>query len=231
LLAASQAAAEEFIEHYGASSDRVTVVPLGIDLDRFQPGDAGDLRQQLGLENWPVLLYVGFGTPRKGLEYLAQAMGLLSSDVRLVLIGRWEEVYRDKFYRTLGNARERVREVGFVSDEALPDYYRLADVFVFPTLLEGFGLPLAEALACGTPVVTTRAGAGPEVVGPGGRIVPPRDAMALARAIDELIVNPGVRHQLGDAGRKWVLSRFDQDRMVQETLEVYTRCAGSEGVK
>jgi glycosyltransferase involved in cell wall biosynthesis len=227
LLAASQAAADEFIAHYGVEAGRVTVVPLGIDFSRFRLTDAGDLRRRLGLGNEgdeiSILLYVGFCTPRKGLDYLARAMPLLPSNVLLVLVGRWEQAYRAKFYRALGAAADRVIELGYVPDEELPRYYALADLFVFPTLLEGFGIPLAEALACGTPVVTTNAGSSAQVAGPGGRIVPPRDPVALAGAINELLADAELRRHLGQAGREWILSRFDRGRMIRDNLAVYAR--------
>ena len=225
LLAASQAAADEFATYYSVKAKDVTVVPLGIDLSRFYPRDVTDLRRRLGLEGVPVLLYVGFCTPRKGLDYLAKAMPMLPADVRLLLIGRWETSYRNKFYRALESAQDRVIEVGYVPDKELPRYYALADLFVFPTLLEGFGLPLAEALACGTPIVTTGAGSSPEVVGPGGHIVPPRDPVALAEAINRLLADANLRQRLGESGREWVLSRFDRGRMIQNNLGVYARFA------
>jgi glycosyltransferase involved in cell wall biosynthesis len=222
LLASSRATANEFIAHYGVRPERVTVVPLGIDLDRFQPCDGKDLRAKLGLSDKPVLLYVGFSTPRKGLDYLAQAFSLLSEHVRLLIIGRWEKGYRARFYELLGSSgADRVIEVGYVPDDELPGYYTLADLFVLPTLLEGFGLPIAEALACGTPVVTTEAGSAPEVTGPGGRIVPARDPLALAQAIDELLQDADLRSQLSQRGRDWVLAHFGKERMVDDTLSVY----------
>jgi glycosyltransferase involved in cell wall biosynthesis len=222
ILAGSEATAAEFSTHYRAETERMRVVPLGIDLERFQPMPAATMRRDLDLADEDVaLLYVGFCTPRKGLEHLARAMGLLPSRVKLVLVGRWEAKYRARFYRTLGDAGDRVIECGYVADEALPLYYNLADVFVFPSLLEGFGLPLAESLACGTPVVATLGSASPEVVGPGGRLVPPRDHEALAAAIRELAGDGDLRRRLGDEGREWVLDRFDRRRMVRETVEAY----------
>jgi glycosyltransferase involved in cell wall biosynthesis len=229
LLAASQAAADEFVAHYGVEAERVTVVPLGTDLSRFEPRNAEGLRARLGLKRYRVLLYVGFCTPRKGLDYLAQAMNLLPPDVRLLLVGRWEESYRPKFYRALGTASDRVVELGYVSDEELPEYYALSDLFVFPTLLEGFGLPLVEAMACGTPVVTTSAGSCAEVTGPGGRIVPARDPMALADAIDELLEDADLRRRLGEEGRAWVHSRYSQEQMIRNTMEVYLRFSAQHG--
>jgi len=222
LLAGSVAAADEFTTHYDVDPQRVRVVPLGVDLSRFSRVPAGDLRCHLGLEaDDVVLLYVGFGTPRKGLEHLAQAMQQLPPRVKLVIVGRWEAAYRNKFYQALGDARDRVIERGYVMDDELPHYYSLADIFVFPSLLEGFGLPLAEALACGTPVVSTKVGATSEVVGPGGRLVPPRDPQALAAALCELADDANLRREIGDRGRDWVRKRFDRHRMVRETAEAY----------
>lgn len=222
LLAVSSATADEFATHYGVPRERLRVIPNGIDLERFRPIPAAALRRDLGLGDEDIaLLYVGFCTPRKGLEHLARAMGLLPSRVKLVLVGRWEAEYKARFYRTLGDAGDRVIECGYVADEALPLYYNLADVFVFPSLLEGFGLPLAESLACGTPVVATLGSASPEVVGPGGRLVPSRDPDALAAAIRELAEDRDLRRQLADLGRAWVLERFDRRRMVQQTVEAY----------
>lgn len=223
LIASSHATAHEFMAHYGISSERVTVVPLGIELGRFRRQEADALRRKLGLEGVPVLLHVGFGTPRKGLEYLARAMRLLPPDVRLLMIGHWEEGYRNKFYRLLGLAAGRVRELGYIPDEELPLYYSLADVFVFPTLLEGFGYPICEALACETPVVTSDVGSCAEVLGPGGRAVPPRDPEALARALNELLGDTALRRRLAEEGRAWVEEHFRVERMVRETLEVYKR--------
>lgn len=222
ILAGSEATAGEFVAHYRADPQRVRVVPLGVDLTRFRPSSAHALRRDLGLADGDVvLLYVGFCTPRKGLEHLARAMQSLPPNVKLVVVGRWEAEYRARFDRILGEARGRVIVRGYVADEELPQYYSMADVFVFPSLLEGFGLPLAEALACGTPVVATQGSAVPEVVGPGGRLVPPRDPEALAAALRVLAADASLRRHLGNEGRKWVLGRFDQRRMVRETAEAY----------
>jgi glycosyltransferase involved in cell wall biosynthesis len=167
------------------------------------------------------LLYVGFSTPRKGLEYLAEALKSLPSNVKLVIIGRWETGYRKRFLRALGGAEQRVLEIGYAPDEEMPVYYSLADIFILPSLLEGFGLPLVEAMACGLPVVAAASGSIPEVVGEAGILVPPRDGVALAQAVSKLLKNPTLRRRLRLAGRQNVESRFVRDRMVAETLEFY----------
>jgi len=223
LVASSQATADEFIAHYHADPARISVVPLGIDLGRFQRVDATDLRARLDLAGNPLLLYVGFCTPRKGLDVLARALPMLPPEARLVVVGRWEADYRQKFYRAAGCAAHKVVEVGQVPDADLALYYSMADLFVFPTLLEGFGLPLVEAMACETPVVATRTSSVPEVLGPGGRVVPPKDPQALAAAITELLADSESRRILGQSGRAWVLARYDRARMVAGTLAVYDR--------
>jgi glycosyltransferase involved in cell wall biosynthesis len=114
-----------------------------------------------------------------------------------------------------------VVNAGYVEDGELPRYYAMADLFVFPSLLEGFGLPIAEALACGTPVVTTEAGSSPEVAGPGGLVVPPRASLELAAAITTLRDDAGLRRTLALQGERWVRERFDRGRMVRETLAAY----------
>jgi glycosyltransferase involved in cell wall biosynthesis len=223
LLAASQATADEFVTHYGVDRARITHVPLGIDLARFCPRDATALRERLGLGDAPLLLYVGFCTPRKGLDVLARALPLLPPTVRLLVVGRWDAAYRAKFYHAIGPAAHQVIEAGPVADDDLALYYSMADVFVFPTLLEGFGLPLIEAMACETTVVATQTSAVPEALGPGGRVVPPRDPAALAAAIAELLADPEACRRLGRAGRAWVEARYDRSRMVTNTLAVYER--------
>jgi glycosyltransferase involved in cell wall biosynthesis len=168
-----------------------------------------------------VLLFVGFVTPRKGLDYLAQALPRIRPAPRLVLAGRWDKEYRSQFLRMLGSTADRLVEVGYVPDEQLPVYYSLADVYVSASLMEGFGLTIAEALACETPVVAAEAGSVAEVVGPGGILVPPRDPENLADAISNLLQNPEQRRELGLRGRAHVVRMFSVEAMLRATLAGY----------
>lgn len=224
LISVSRNTADAFVAEGHLLPERVTVIPTGIDLDRLRRRDARVLRQRLGLEGKRVLLYVGFCTPRKGLVYLAQAMAQVAPEVCLVIVGRWEPAYRQEFYQALGAERERVIEIGYAPDEDLPVYYSLADLLVFPTLLEGFGIPLVEALACGTPVVTTEhSGASAETAGPGALTAPPRNAAALAEAINRLLRDEPLRQRLASEGQAWARQRYDQRRMIADYLAVYER--------
>lgn len=226
LIAGSSTTREEFINHYKVSPDRIVSARHGIDTTFFRRTDTADLlRSQLGIaKHEPVIVFTGFVTPRKGLKYLASALPLIQPSPRLIIVGRWRSrVYREQFFRSLGSAASQVIEAGFVPDEQMPAYYSLADVYISPSLLEGFGLPLAEALACGTPVVTTNAGTAAEVTGPGGVLVPPRDPIALANAVSGLLKNTSLRRELGKRGREYVVSNFSIQTMLHSTLDAYAR--------
>lgn len=228
LLAVSSTTRGEFIYHYGVSASRIRLARHGIDTAFFRPTTATCvLRSQLGIaEREPIILFVGFVTPRKGLEYLARALPLIRPTPRLIIVGRWKsKTCRERFLRLLGSATSQIIEAGFVPDEQMLEYYSLADVYVSPSLLEGFGLPLAESLACETPVVTTAAGAAAEVVGPGGILVPPRDPLALADAISDLLKDPTLRTELGKRGREHIVSNFSIQTMLNSTLEAYRQFA------
>jgi glycosyltransferase involved in cell wall biosynthesis len=218
LISISGATRDEFANNYGVDPSQIEVIHNGIDTELFKPTESRRLKEKLGLGHEKILLYVGFSTARKGLEHLAQALReLRHRDVRLVIVGTWERGYRERFYRYLGDARHRVLEVGYVGDEEMAQYYSLADVFVLPSLLEGFGYPVVEALACGTPVIGTSAGSIPEVVGDCGIIVPPRDAGALAEAIDRMLSDGELREGIRSRSRNWVCENFSRDMMITRT--------------
>jgi len=125
--------------------------------------------------------------------------------------------------KRLGAGKGRVIEAGFVSDEWMPAYYSMADVYVSSTLLEGFGLPIAEAMACQTPVVTSEAGSTAEVLGPGGIVVPARDPRSLAAAVSSLLQDEILRKEMGSRGREHIVAEFSLERMVQDMLAAYKR--------
>ena len=227
LIASCRATRAEFIAHYAIQPGAVDLAVQGIDTERFRPLPAAGLRRRLGLADKRVLLFVGFITPRKGLEYLAAALRLLPPDVHLVVIGRWDPRYRVQVLQTLGPARDRLHDLGYIADADLPRYYAMADVYVAPSLLEGLGITPIEAMSCGTPAVVTSASSGPEEVGRDGLIVPPCDPPALAAALSRLLEDDALRRELGRRGRQRVLRRFSYSRMAALTLETYCRVQGS----
>jgi glycosyltransferase involved in cell wall biosynthesis len=224
LLAGSRTSQLEFIENYAVPPEKICLARHGIDVDFFRPSDkAKNIRKRIGLgAREPVILFAGFMTPRKGLECLAEAMVLVDPKPKLLLVGSWRsQSYRAKIMRQLEPVKDCVIETGFVRDEDMPGYYSLADIYVSPSLLEGFGLPIAEALACETPVVAADAGAVAEITGPGGVLVLPRDPQAIADAITTLLQNAQLRNELGKIGRAHIAAEFSLARMVRDTLLAY----------
>lgn len=221
-ISVSEATKKEFVKNYKIPPSMITVVYNGIDTDFFKQTSYGNLKQKLRIGDDRVLLYVGFSTPRKGLETLAQALNLsVERHFKLVMIGKWERGYKEKFYKMAGRNKHRIIEVGYVPEQDMPRYYSLADVFVLPSLLEGFGFPLAEAMACGTPVISTNVGAIPEVVNRFGVIIPPQNPRLLAEAIDGALVNKQFNNKFSLDGRKWISDYFSQNAMVEKTIDFY----------
>ncbi len=170
----------EVVERLGISADRVHVVHNGID-----PHPTGSAERGRTLAGGrPYLLGVGTIEPRKGLPVLVEAMRALPSDLVVVLAGApgWGSEALDSAIDTHG-VRDRVVLAGAVDDSTRADLYAGAELLVYPSLDEGFGLPPLEAMDAGLPVVTTTAGALPEIVGDAALLVPPDDAEALASAI------------------------------------------------
>jgi glycosyltransferase involved in cell wall biosynthesis len=226
LIAVSAATRDEFLLNYGCAAEKVTQISHGIDTEFFQPDleSATRLRSHLGIApDEPVILHVGFVTPRKGMDILAQAFPNITSAPRLVIVGKWSETYSQSFLAQVGSAKNRVLPAGFVPDQLMPAYYSMADVLVIPSWLEGFGLPAAEALACETPVVASRVPSLVEVAGPGGIFIEPGNAHELQQAISNLLIDDRLKKELGTAGRDHIINSFSVNGMVKSTLEVYSQ--------
>ena len=139
------------------------------------------------------------------------------------MVGRWEPGYRARVIHALGNAAPRFIEVGYIEDHERAGYYSLADVYVSPSLLEGFGLTPIESQACQTPAIVTDASSGQEEVGDAGIVVPARDAGALAAAIRRLLDAPTLRAELGARAYARVHQQFSYQAMAAQTEASYMR--------
>jgi rhamnosyl/mannosyltransferase len=177
-----------------------------------------------------VLLFVGWLRYYKGLDYLLDAMRHIDATLLVVGDGPMAEAWRE-LARNWG-LQERVHFVGQVPDEELPAYYGAADLFVLPAShrSEAFGVVQLEAMAAGKPVVSTDLGTGTSFVnqdGMTGFVVAPRDAPALAGAINRLLEDPERRRSMGEAGRRRVLEHFTIGQMVDGVIGVYEEIDGS----
>jgi len=206
-LADSQATKQDLIELLGVPPEKIAVVYGGIEA-RFSPAadPAGDamVRQKYGLEQ-PYMFTLGTLEPRKNYVRLMRAYHRLSQEAGsvppLIVAGGKGWLYEDIFAEVerLGLG-ERVRFLGYVQDTDLPALYRGAELFVFPSLYEGFGFPPLEAMACGCPVVCSNSSSLPEVVGDAAILVDPTDEEQIARALYAGLTEATLRERLIERG-------------------------------
>jgi glycosyltransferase involved in cell wall biosynthesis len=234
LLADSESTRRDLIELLRVPEDRVFVVYAGVEA-RFRPEpdpDDAARRQRYALER-PYILSVGTLQPRKNYRRLIQAFHRLAQEYGvshdLVIAGGKGWLY-DDVYATIDALRleGRVRVLGFVDDDDLPALYRGADAFAFPSLYEGFGIPVLEAMGCGTPVVTSNVSSLPEVAGDAALQVPPDDVDALADALWRSISDTALRQVHRTRGFEQV-ARFTWRRAAEDLLGVYARIAPTHG--
>jgi glycosyltransferase involved in cell wall biosynthesis len=208
-------------EAFNLDPSRMRVVHNGVDTEMFRP--LPDVERQRGL-----ILYVGNSEDRnKGARYLLEALNLLQNDRRdfqLALVDHKKENLKlaPRLVQQYG-LQSRVHFTGRVSTEQLVKLYNQAMIVVSPSLYEGFGLPAAEAMSCGAPVIATTGGAFPEIIDheETGWLVPPGNAEALADAIRMFFDDDDLRTRLGAAGRESILERFSWRKAAEETLAVY----------
>jgi len=220
IVTVSRTSAEDTISAFRLRDDRVRVVYNGIDTSVF--------RKLEGVAKVPnSIVIVGKAEDRtKGVPFLLRAVQILKGDVdvKVSVVGNQGPGggYGVRLARELG-IEDRVTFTGQVSTEELVRLYSSAEIAVTASVYEGFGLPVAEAMACGTPVIATRAGALPEVVGEDGTgiLVPPADPPALAAAIRSLLADRPLRQRMGEAARKRVVESFSWEAAARKTVEVY----------
>jgi glycosyltransferase involved in cell wall biosynthesis len=230
----SQASRADILRFYPwVDPDKVLVVPNAIDTELLE--DPGQEERERVRERYQIrgrfVLFAGNVKPHKNLERLIRAFALLKlqpgrNDLRLVLIG--DDVSRyGSLRRTVEEAgvRPDVRFFGFVPHRTLAALYRMASVFAFPSLYEGFGLPPLEAMACGTPVVTSRLSALPEVVGDGALLVDPYSEAEIAAAIARVLDDDELRRELVTRGRLRAAS-FSWERSAREIHAGYMKALG-----
>jgi glycosyltransferase involved in cell wall biosynthesis len=243
IVAVSRQTRDDLVRLLDVPPNKVTVAYNGVD-ERFVSGAKGakankaaGLRNSLGLPE-RFILHVGTLEPRKNLARLVEAYGLLLGrnaslsnggggssslrDVGLVLAGR-----RGWLYEPVLAAAERVNAAGgrvvfvdFVRDDDLPALYNMAAVFAYPSLYEGFGLPAAEAMACGVPTLVSRDGALAEVVGDAALKVDAYSVEAIAGGLEKLLTDEGLRSLLSNAGPGQV-SQFTWQAAARTVLDVY----------
>ncbi|MCS7325123.1 MAG: glycosyltransferase family 1 protein [Anaerolineae bacterium] len=230
IVADSHATARDLMELYGVPAHKITVIHSGVDA-RFSPPRGTLLearRTAYVLQRYrlrqPFVLTVGTLQRRKNHARLVEAFAHVAKhdpDLSLVIAGGKGWLY-DDVHQTIARLglQGRVHFTGYIEDADLPYVYRLAAVFAFPSLYEGFGLPPLEAMACGVPVVTSNTSSLPEVVGDAGLMVDPTDVHALAMALEQALSDEAWRRQSVERGLARA-QHFSWARAAQRLLETY----------
>jgi glycosyltransferase involved in cell wall biosynthesis len=217
----SQATKDEVVERLGLPAEKIDVVHLGLGMrDVPEPTPPDVLRTKLSLGEGPLLLSVNAALPHKNLPRLLEAVALMESKPTLVLVGhagRDSEALRARVDE-LGLG-DRVRMTGWLEDEELEGLYAMADAFAYPSLHEGFGLPVLEAMRRGVPVACADATSLPEVVGDAALLFDPLSVDAIAAACDRVLRDPG---DLRERGRERA-ALFGWDRTARAALDSYSR--------
>lgn len=226
LLAISEHTKKDLMGILKVPGKKVTVTHLAADGLYHAPvaeDEALRLRRRHGLAR-PFFLYTGNISPRKNLKALLEAFAKIKDrvDADLVVTGglSWSDAW-NAWVRDMGIA-DRVRRLGFVERQDMPALYASALTFVFPSLFEGFGLPVLEAQAVGVPVICSNATSLPEVAGHGALLVDPMDTDALAKALEAAALDPGLRELLTAKGRENV-KRFSWRKTAERTLDAFER--------
>ena len=228
-LAISAATRQDFIKHFRIAPGKISTIPLAADPD-FQPQTPSALTKIRGKYTLPekYCLYLGSNKPHKNLVRLVQAWAhVKQADIphHLVIAGAWipQHPAAKKCAQELEIANS-IQWLGRIAATDLPQLYAAADLFVFPSLYEGFGLPPLEALACGTPVACADVSALPEVVGDAALRFDPTSVTAIAEALKQLLGDAGLRSQLQQRSLQQA-AKFSWERVAQETLTLYRKIA------
>jgi glycosyltransferase involved in cell wall biosynthesis len=219
LLTVSSSSATDITTDFGVHPDQLHVVPLGVDTDMFAPSTEPRIPGR-------IIAIASADRPLKGVGHLLQAVAKLRSehDLELQLVAKLEpNGPTEKLIAELGIS-DIVHISNGLSDADLARLFASAEIACIPSLYEGFSLPAVEAMASGTPIVASRAGALPEVLGPDGdcaRLVRPGDAAELIRVIGELLDSPDELKRLGAAGRRRAVEVFSWESVAAQTVRVY----------
>lgn len=225
VLTSSRASADRIARDFGVRPERIANVANGLDTELFLPDP------QVSRSATEVLLVGRASDPTKGVRVMLQALARLPDDVTLTLVDDAHPGNPARTWAREAGCAERVTFTGRVPNDELVRLYNRAALVAVPSFYEGFGLPAAEAMACGTPVVASAAGALSEVVraAGGGVLVPPGDPEALAKAIAGLLEQPELRARLGGRARERVVARFAWPRIARATVDVYRAVLAERG--
>ncbi len=224
IIAVSEFTKRRITERIGIEPQKITVIPIGVD-ERFvrkSPEEVVEVRKSLGILSQHYLLCVGSVEPRKNLHRLLQAWTRLQeqipSDIQLVVAGAKGRslVFPDVSFEQLP---PKVHLTGYVKDEQLAGLYSGALALIYPSLYEGFGLPPLEAMACGTPVITSNVTSLPEVVEDAAMLIDPLDVNSIAEGMKRVVESSSLREELQRKGLERA-KKYTWERTAHRTWQV-----------
>lgn len=232
IITISESSKNDIIRCLHLPERKIRVIYPGVD-DIFQPVKDDEklewVRNRYGIKK-DFILSVGVLEPRKNLDRLIRAFYLLvrkgDFDLQLVIVGKKGWAYQPvlDLPEQLG-MKDRVIFTGYVPEQDLPLFYSAALLFVYPSVYEGFGIPVLEAMACGAPVITSNISSMPEISEGAGLLVDPYDIQAMAQAIKKLLVDKEMQKKMSEAGLQRA-RKFSWEKMALSTLELYREVLG-----
>jgi glycosyltransferase involved in cell wall biosynthesis len=224
IIAISRQTASDIQEFLGTQPGKIDVVYQGCDPSFYATVDEKDRQRLAGKYSLPstYLLYVGTIEPRKNLLTIVQAMNEGSIDVPLIIIGRQTSYIRKVQSYISYHSVKNIRFLENVPSDDLPGLYQMASLFLYPSRFEGFGIPILEALASRTPVITSRGSCFPEAGGESSAYIDPEDKEEIAEAIRRILGDPELMEKMRTGG--WAHARkFSPDLIAENTMKVYLK--------
>jgi glycosyltransferase involved in cell wall biosynthesis len=226
IITVSNTTKKDILEFFDVSSDKIKVIYLGVD-ERFKPIKNGEdlefIKKKYGL-NKKYFFSLG-QVPRKNIKRLIKTFNIFKYKEDFLLViggvgndGVWVKEYRELVDRM--NLEDKVKFIGYIPDEDLPLLYNASKCFVFPSLYEGFGIPILEAMRCKIPVITSNVSALPEIGGEAALYVNPYDERDIAKTMEKIVEDEELRFSLIQKGLKRA-KEFSWEKMARETLKIY----------
>jgi len=220
IICNSEATARDVTDFYGISAHKLVAIPLAYDAQHFRPTSAlpDILKDQ---PDRPYFLMLGRQAPYKNIGRAIEALAQIKADCMLLIAGPTDERYTPELIaqaESLG-VRSRLQFLSYVPYDQLPGLLSQAIALIFPSLWEGFGLPVLEAMACGTPVICSDVASLPEVAGEAALLVNPTEVSAIASAVNQVLTDPALRLQLKTAGLQRV-QQFSWEKTGRATVEI-----------
>ena len=227
IITVSEFSKKDISRYIKYPEEKIEIIPPAVDHNLYyQNRNKAVLKKYRIEETEKVVLYVGAEEPRKNIQFLINSLSKLKNripQVKLLKVGMPNYIgVREKLLKHIEslNLQKDVIFTGYVSESELAEIYNAVDLFVFPSLYEGFGMPPLEAMACGTPVITSNTSSLPEVVGDAAIVVDPYDANKLVEEMYQLLTDDGLKEEMIRKGLRRS-KMFSWDKSARETLRVY----------